>query len=214
MKGLLRALIVLVILCASGLLVAIYWPTITGGGYASRPASTANDQNGSLPPVLGKFSPLDPPRPAPEVNFTRRDGSPLRLADFRGHWVLVNLWATWCAPCIREMPSLDQMQARLGDRLMVLAISEDRGGAEVVDLFLERLGLKAIGIYLDPKGGVTKLLKARGLPTSFLIDDEGQIRAQLEGAADWTSPEMLATLDQYLRPKEAPDGTANTAVRQ
>jgi thiol-disulfide isomerase/thioredoxin len=211
MKGLVRALIVLVILCAAGLPVAIYWPTLTGGGHLSRSASTSADQDGSSPTVLGQFTRLDPPRPAPEVNFTRRDGSPLRLADFHGHWVLINLWATWCAPCVREMPSLDQLQARLGNRLTVLAISEDRGGPQIVDPFLERLGLKTLAIYLDPKGGAGQALKVRGLPTSVLIDGKGRIRAQLEGATEWTSPEILATLDGYLRQEEAADGGASTS---
>src|SRR5579883_2606342 len=73
--------------------------------------------------ALGEFTALDPPRPAPPLAFAERGGETRALADFRGHWLLVNLWATWCAPCVREMPSLDRLQAKLGDRLRVLAIS-------------------------------------------------------------------------------------------
>ena len=193
-----RVVIVLLVLAAAGSLGFLYWSrsdvhrdgTLLAGG----------DDNTQSPPMatLGQFSPLDPPRPAPEVSFAARDGSVHRLADFRGHWLLVNLWATWCAPCVREMPSLERLQERLGRRLMVIAISEDRGGSPLVEPFREKLGLKALATYLDPKGDAGQKLAVRGLPTSFVIDREGCIHAKLEGAADWDSPEMLARLEHYL----------------
>ncbi len=157
-------------------------------------------QEAAAPPAspFGQFTAIDPPRPAPALSFAARDGAPHALADFRGRWVLVNLWATWCAPCVREMPALDRLQAKLGERLTVLALSEDRRGAEVVDPFLETLHLGALVPYLDPKAAATAALGARGLPTSYLIDGEGRILAQLEGEAKWDSPAMLATLDRYL----------------
>ena len=89
------------------------------------------------PAVSGKFAWLEEPRPAPEIAFLTRDGRPRHLADFRGRFVLVNLWATWCGPCVGEMPSLDRAQQKFGDRLQILAISEDRGGGAVVRPFLE-----------------------------------------------------------------------------
>jgi thiol-disulfide isomerase/thioredoxin len=148
--------------------------------------------------ALGEFTPLDPPRPAPPFAFAERGGETRQLADFRGHWLLVNLWATWCAPCVREMPSLDRLQARLGERIRVLAISEDRKGPEVVDPFLGSLDLKAMTIYLDPAAHAQQAFGIRGLPTSFLIDPEGALRGKLEGAAEWDSPQMLALIKQYL----------------
>jgi thiol-disulfide isomerase/thioredoxin len=196
-KGLLGALILLSVLSASGLITLTLWPR-----HHASDALVGNSGQGAVaePATLGEFTPLDPPRPAPEARFTERDGTPRRLADFRGRWVLVNLWATWCAPCVREMPSLDRLQAKLGSRLTVLAISEDRGGGPVVDPFLKKLRLEALAIYLDPKAGVEQALAVRGLPTSFLIDEQGRIQGQLEGAAEWDSPKMLATLERYLRP--------------
>lgn len=200
-----RIVFVLVVLAAAGLLGFAYWSYSVARRDSGPLASSGADVGALSPsPALGQFTPLDPPRPAPGLSFAARDGSPLRLADFRGRWVLVNLWATWCAPCVREMPSLDRLQAKLGNRLVVLAISEDRGGSSVVDPFLQKLALQALGIYLDPKGGVGQGLEIRGLPTSVLVDGEGRLRARLEGAADWDSPEMLAKLERYLRP---PDGT-------
>ena len=148
--------------------------------------------------ALGEFTPLDPPRPAPAVAFAERSGETRELADFRGHWLLVNLWATWCAPCVREMPSLDRLQARLGDRVLVLAISEDRKGPEVVDPFLGKLDVKAMTIYLDPGAHAHQAFGIRGLPTTFLIDPEGALRGKLEGAAEWDSPTMLTLIERYL----------------
>lgn len=148
--------------------------------------------------ALGEFTPLDPPRPAPALSFAERGGETRQLADFRGHWLLVNLWATWCAPCVREMPSLDRLQAKLGNQIRVLAISEDRKGAEVVDPFLTKLDLKAMTIYLDPAARAQQAFGIRGLPTSFLIDPEGTLHGKLEGAAEWDSPTMLALIERYL----------------
>src|SRR5256885_1854209 len=87
----------------------------------------------------GEFIPLAAPQPAPEVAFTDTAGNPAALADFKGKLLLVNLWATWCQPCLREMPSLEKLQASQGDQLTVAAIAEDRGGAKVVEPFVKKL---------------------------------------------------------------------------
>jgi thiol-disulfide isomerase/thioredoxin len=212
-KALRRALIVLVVLCASGLLALVYRAEMPGNAGPDKALSSGNGGNGApQEAALGQFTPLDPPRPAPALTFTGRDGTPRSLADFRGRWVLVNLWATWCAPCVREMPSLDRLQAALGTRLAIVAISEDRGAAPVVDPFLEKLGLKQLAIYLDPKGAAGQALKARGLPTSVLIDGEGRMVGMLEGAAEWDSPKMRATLERYLGQPAAPSGVVKTSA--
>jgi len=205
----LRIVIVLVILAAGGGLGAFLYLSGTRDRHDSGALASDAADGGSPSAALGKLTPLDPPLPAPELSFAARDGSPAQLADFHGHWLLVNLWATWCAPCVREMPSLDRLQAKLGSRLMVLAVSQDRGGAQVVDPFLAKLSLPALHIYLDPKAVVGKGFGARGLPTTFLLDGEGRIRAQLEGAAEWDSPGMLAALKRYLHDADA--GTKSTA---
>lgn len=204
MRFLVRALIVLVVLCASGFLALRYWVVVPEGGVADRVAADrASDEGSPQADALGQFSPLATPRPAPGVSFSGGDGNPVSLADFRGRWLLVNLWATWCAPCVHEMPSLDRLQAQLGHRLTVLAISEDRSGAQVVDPFRQKLELKNLALYLDPKAAVQQAFAVRGLPTSFLIDPQGRILGKLEGGAEWDSPEMVALLDTYLRQDEA-----------
>lgn len=208
-----RALIVLVVLCASGLLALVYWAEIPGKAGPGQALSSGSSDNGApQEAALGQFTPLDPPRPAPALAFTGRDGTPRSLADFRGRWVLVNLWATWCAPCVREMPSLDRLQGVLGNRLAIVAISEDHGAAPVVDPFLDKLGLKRLAVYLDPKGAAGQALRVRGLPTSVLIDGEGRMVGMLEGAAEWDSPAMRATLDRYLAQPAAPSSVIKTSA--
>ncbi len=195
----LGAVIVLVVLCLAGLPAAFDRPGAPlrrdHGSIASSEPDTGTPQEAAL----GQFTPLDPPRPAPELSFTSRGGKALSLADFRGRFVLVNLWATWCGPCVREMPSLDRLQAQLGDRLSVLAISEDRGAGHVVEPFLDKLGLRRLAVYLDPDSAAQQAFAIRGLPTSFLIDRDGRILASLEGAAEWDAPSMVARLERYLQ---------------
>jgi thiol-disulfide isomerase/thioredoxin len=150
------------------------------------------------PAVSGKFAWLEEPQPAPEIAFLTRDGRPGHLADFRGRFVLVNLWATWCGPCVGEMPSLDRAQQKFGDRLQILAISEDRGGGAVVRPFLETHRLARLAVFLDAPLAAWQALKARVLPTSFLIDRGGRIVAKLEGSVVWDSPTVAAELEHYF----------------
>jgi thiol-disulfide isomerase/thioredoxin len=149
---------------------------------------------------LGEFIPAASPQPAPEISFTDVAGSPLALADFKGRFVLLNLWATWCQPCLKEMPSLAALQARLGPALTVLAVSEDRGGAEMVQPFVANFGLDKLKIALDPKSAATHAFAARGLPTSFLIDSDGNVLGKVEGGAEWDSDAMGAALAKLLPP--------------
>lgn len=161
------------------------------------PAAAAAD-DGKM--RLGEFIPLTPPQPAPQVAFTDLDGNPASLADFTGKPVVVNLWATWCQPCLREMPSLERLQARLDGKLTILAISEDRAGGRLVIPFVAKLELSKVKVYLDPKSEIGRAFNVRGLPTSIVIDAEGRVVGRLEGAAEWDSPQMLAVLEPLLKP--------------
>jgi len=155
---------------------------------------------GAAAEALGEFTPLAPLRPAPELAFTTLGGEARRLKDFRGQTVLVNLWATWCGPCVEEMPSLDRLQKKLGPSLTIIALSEDRRGAALVDPFLARIGINALSVYLDPGNAALPAFGVEGLPTSFLIDPDGRLLGKLEGAAQWDSPSMLTLLRRYLAP--------------
>ncbi|MEE9195372.1 MAG: TlpA disulfide reductase family protein [Alphaproteobacteria bacterium] len=160
------------------------------------------------PPLKGAFGEnftlLDPPVPAPLEAFTDLAGNPVRLADFGGRVVLLNFWATWCAPCVREMPSLDRLQGVLGDRgLSVVAVSIDRR-IEVILPFAKRLGLTRLGLYHDPEGALFQAFAVTGLPASFLIDPNGAILGTYAGPAEWDGPEPRALIEHYLnRPEHA-----------
>ena len=146
---------------------------------------------------LGEFVPSQP-SPAPAVSLVDSSGQTIELADLRGKPVIVNLWATWCEPCLREMPSLERLQSRLGERIAVLAVSEDRGGDKAVEPFVAKLALKSVKIYIDPKSDVGHAFAVRGLPTSVLIDRDGRVLGRVEGAAEWDSPKILGLLEPLL----------------
>jgi thiol-disulfide isomerase/thioredoxin len=147
---------------------------------------------------LGEFVPSTQPFPAPAISLVDTNGQSVELSELKGKLVIVNLWATWCEPCLREMPSLERLQSRLGERIAVLAVSEDRGGNKSVEPFIAKLGLKSVKIYIDPKSEVGHAFGARGLPTSFLIDGEGKVFGRVEGAAEWDSPKILGVLQPFL----------------
>jgi thiol-disulfide isomerase/thioredoxin len=167
-------------------------------------AGSVADDRSSVPERarLGEFIPASPLLPAPAISFVDLAGNTVSLSEFTGKIVLVNLWATWCEPCLREMPSLERVQSRLGDKLAVVAISEDHGGSKTVDPFIDKLGLKSVKVYLDPKSAIERAFKVQGLPTSFLIDREGRVLGRVEGAAEWDAPKLLEVLKSFLGDEE------------
>ena len=155
------------------------------------------------PPLKGAFEDamtlFEEPMEAPDDAFTTSGGQEMTLADFRGHVVVLNFWATWCAPCVEEMPSLDRLQARLGSEgLTVVALSGDRGGMTAVEPFFERLELTHLEIFLDPKNLLSRRLGIRALPTTLVIDRQGRIVAGLQGATAWDAPEAIEFFRYYL----------------
>lgn len=147
---------------------------------------------------IGEFIPVTPPQPAPEVAFSNSDGKAASLADFAGKPAVVNLWATWCEPCLKEMPSLERLQSKFAGRLVVAAVSEDHGGGKVVTPFVAEHEIKGLRIYLDPKGDVGHAFKARGLPTSIVLDAKGRVVGKVEGPAEWDSAKMTEVLEPLL----------------
>lgn len=126
---------------------------------------------------------------APKVAFEDPQGRPVSLEDFHGRPVLVNLWATWCAPCVVEMPSLDALARREGDALTVLALSQDFGGRDEVDAFFRSHGLTDLLPYLDSEMRFMTEVGVSTLPTTILYDSEGREVWRMTGLADWASEE-------------------------
>jgi len=175
-------------------IAAVLLPLVlAGAGTAAEDGAVSVER-----PRLGEFIPNSPPIPAPTISVVDLAGNTISLSDFAGRLVLINFWATWCEPCLREMPSLERMQSRLGDKITVFAISEDRGGSKTVEPFINKLGLKSFKTYLDPKSDAGRAFKVAGLPTSFLIDREGRVLGRIEGAAEWDSPKLLGVLKSFL----------------
>ncbi len=135
----------------------------------------------------------------PSITFQSSHGQKLDLEDFRGRVVLLNLWATWCAPCRAEMPTLDNLQAILGGSAFeVLALSLDRGGADDIDDFYQELGLRHLAVYVDPTTSAQRALRVFGLPTTLLIDVDGFELGRLIGPAEWDSREMVDFLRSVI----------------
>jgi thiol-disulfide isomerase/thioredoxin len=150
--------------------------------------------------ALAAFVVHPEPRPVAEIVFQDEERRPLSLAQWEGRVVLVNLWASWCAPCRKEMPALAELQQRLGSEdFEVVAISLDRQGAEVARPFLDDVGAEALKLYLDPSTDVLAQFKAVGLPASILIDRSGFELGRMFGPADWASPEALRLIETAIR---------------
>jgi thiol-disulfide isomerase/thioredoxin len=141
----------------------------------------------------------DAPQTVPDIRFQDADSKPYALSNFRGKVVLLNLWATWCAPCRKEMPALDRLQQMLGGPAFeVVALSIDSGGAAVVRQFYNEIGIRALGIYVDTTTEATGKLRALGIPTTLLLDREGRERWRKTGPAEWDSPEIIESLRAQL----------------
>jgi thiol-disulfide isomerase/thioredoxin len=160
-----------------------------------RQASAAGDGG------LSKLRTLPEPRALPDtLVFTDAEGRETRFEAFRGKGLVVNFWATWCPPCVAEMPALDRAHAALArDGIEVLALSSDRGGRTQVAPFYARTGLKNLAMWFDPRGAAGRALGVRGLPTTLILDRAGREVARLEGEAEWDRPEMLAAIRRLAR---------------
>ena len=128
----------------------------------------------------------------PELGFKDSAGKELRLTSLQGKPVLVNLWATWCAPCVAELPTLDKLAASRGDGLKVLTVSEDLGDPAKVAAFLTEKGLSHLEPWLDPDNDATVQFQLSTLPVTILYDAKGREVWRLAGGHDWSSPASAA----------------------
>jgi len=145
----------------------------------------------------------DAPKPIAAIQFEDADGRPRSLTDFRGKVVLLNIWATWCVPCRKEMPTLDRLQAKLGGSdFEVVALSIDRR-IDAVRKFFAEVGIQKLAKYLDSSAKAIRELGAVGLPTTLLVDREGREVGRLIGPAEWDSPEMAEFIGCVISENDA-----------
>lgn len=201
------ALVLLVAVIAAG---AALYGMLTDEGEAEPPASVAAGPapagagGKAVRPVPDWTAMLQrhaPALAAPDVGFGDGKGRAVTLADFQGQGVVVNLWATWCTPCVREMPALNRLQAAVADDgIRVIAVSSDRDGMAKVAPFLEEHGLDRLAPYLDPKGAFTRAMPGgSALPRTFIVDARGGIAATYVGPAEWDEPELVAAVRELAR---------------
>lgn len=135
----------------------------------------------------------------PELRFKHGSGQAVSISQWRGKVVLLNLWATWCAPCRKEMPDLNKLQVEMGGPdFEVVAVSIDRKGAPASKKFLDQIGVKSLALYVDETGKISRDLRATGLPVTFLLARDGTIIGRLLGPAHWASQEAKALIKQAI----------------
>ena len=150
--------------------------------------------------LAGDFSPIDPPLQMSAPTFEDKMGQPVNLDSFKGKVVVLNFWATWCPPCVAEMPALDKLQSELGGSdFEVVAVSLDRQGIKKSAPFYRRAGLTHLALYNDTRGDLLDAFKGKNLPMTVLLDRDGKVVGRMEGPAQWDSAEAKALIAHYLK---------------
>lgn len=188
----------------------IYWKASPSGNAPATESLAAADGAACKtdPEMLAKLKPLakgevaamairETPIALPDMSFVSQDGNAMTIADFAGQAMLVNLWATWCAPCRAEMPALAELQSELGDaEFKVLAINIDTGDVAKPKGFLDEIGVTNLGLYRDASMGVFNTLKkeglAFGLPVTLMVGKDGCMLGAMNGPAEWASEDAKA----------------------
>ena len=139
--------------------------------------------------------PTQPPVAPADMPFFDAGGTEHRLKEFLGRGMVVNLWATWCAPCVAEMPSLQKLSVALAPfDIAVLPLSSDRGGVETIRAWFGAHDVTSLPVLTDPKGALARAWDTHGIPTTVIINRKGLDCARLEGPADWSSPQAVALI--------------------
>lgn len=147
------------------------------------------------------FNYFKTPAVMPELNFVNYKNRELNLESFRGKVILLNIWATWCAPCLEEMPALDRLQARLGGAdFEVVALSIDKGPINFIEDFYEKLELRSLAMYHDSTGSASLKLGTNGIPATYLVNREGKGLGGVLGPVEWDSPEIVKEIRSHLPP--------------
>lgn len=193
-----------VILMVTAMLIAIGLSyTILVNIQPPSPETSGTPKNMEMAEAAPSMTP--PPRPSqagktlPDVVFHDAEGKDVRLADFKGEVLLVNLWATWCPPCVAELPALDTLQAKLRDKgLHVVAISLDRKPVSDVAAFLEERRVEQMKLYIDTDRQIPLKWQYAGVPASFLIGRDGVVIEQFDGPREWDKGDIFSKIEAAL----------------
>lgn len=167
---------------------------------SQKPEQPQPEASAPRPPQgMGKVDVSHRGEAAPTTPFLRPDGGPVALSAFRGRPLLVNLWATWCAPCVAEMPTLDRLAGERAGAFKLLSVSQNMEGRRAVDPFFAKGGFKALEPYLDKENVLMRALKADTLPLTVFYDARGREQWRVTGSMDWAGARARKLLDDTLK---------------
>ena len=155
--------------------------------------ANAGALDGLLNGDMKKLAVLDTPVAIPEAELLDASDAPHSMAEYKGKWVVMNFWATWCAPCRKEMPSLDRLQAAMPD-IAVVPVATGRNDVAQIAKFYTQAEVANLPVLRDPKSGLAHAMGVMGLPVTIILNPEGQEFARLIGDAEWDSPDAIAVL--------------------
>lgn len=177
-----------------------FFLTLMGAAAVIAVTVPANADHGAAPieGIVQNFFELDKPVAAPPTPVVSKDEGPITLDRFQGKFVVLNFWATWCGPCIRELPSLSRLNEKFaGDDFAVVLISQDRGGFKQTDRFLKKLKIEISDAFIDDKLKYSRAIGVRSLPTTIFLGPDGKEFGRLTGSAEWDEPEAVALINFY-----------------
>ena len=177
-----------------------FFLTLMGAAAVIAVTVPASADHGAAPieGIVQNFFELDKPVAAPPTPVVSKDEGPITLDRFQGKFVVLNFWATWCGPCIRELPSLSRLNEKFaGDDFAVVLISQDRGGFKQTDRFLKKLNIDIPDAFIDDKLKYSRAIGVRSLPTTIFLGPDGKEFGRLTGSAEWDEPEAVALINFY-----------------
>lgn len=180
------------------ILLAVLYTSLMLGANAGHADVAAADavRAGDMRKVAFHASPVD----LPDVGLLDETEAPRTLADYKGQWVVLNFWATWCAPCRKEMPSLQALDAAMGDDFSVVTIATGRNSVDAINAFFSEAGVTTLPKLRDPKSELARNMGVLGLPLTVILNPEGQEVGRLIGDADWASADAKAMLAALMAP--------------
>lgn len=186
---------------AASALRRIVWASVYTGLTLMANAAAA-DVGAAKPLATGEMAKLvftEPPVALPAAELKDGGDAAVSLAPYEGKWMVVNFWATWCAPCRKEMPSLAALQAQMPD-LAVVPIATGRNAVEGIQRFYAEAGVTTLPLVRDPRSDMAHQMGVLGLPVTVIVNPQGQEVARLIGGAEWNSPEALAVMKALMTP--------------